>query len=200
MLDEQGTQIFATTDDIAERVRKLSSTTIRSIGHIARLQRVLDNDADYVTASDMLAELRDDNIQLTANLREAHSLCEEHRDVASASLIEICDEAETKKQVPFRGFSSRLKNISDLVSRNRNKPLRRSKVRLPRIADEAFSIRSRGQGAGASARDLAANRAAARHGAGLRSKTASSKPPGSWACTCPERAIFRIYRHPHHAT
>ena len=95
MLDEQGTQIFATTDDIAERVRKLGGTTIRSIGHIARLQRVLDNDADYVTASDMLAELRDDNIQLTANLREAHSLCEEHRDVASASLIEIwIDEAE----------------------------------------------------------------------------------------------------------
>src|SRR5271166_5158618 len=76
MLDEQGTQIFATTDDIAERVRKLGGTTIRSIGHIARLQRVLDNDADYVTATDMLAELRDDNIQLTANLREAHSLCD----------------------------------------------------------------------------------------------------------------------------
>ena len=97
MLDEQGTQIFATTDDIAERVRKLGGTTIRSIGHIARLQRVLDNDADYVTASDMLAELRDDNIQLTANLREAHSLCDEHRDVASASLIEIwIDEAEKR--------------------------------------------------------------------------------------------------------
>jgi starvation-inducible DNA-binding protein len=97
MLDEQGTQIFATTDDIAERVRKLGGTTIRSIGHIARLQRVLDNDADYVTASDMLAELRDDNIQLTANLREAHSLCDEHSDVASASLIEIwIDEAEKR--------------------------------------------------------------------------------------------------------
>ena len=97
MLDEQGTQIFATTDDIAERVRKLGGTTIRSIGHIARLQRVLDNDADYVTASDMLSELRDDNIQLTANLRETHSLCDEYGDVATASLIEVwIDEAEKR--------------------------------------------------------------------------------------------------------
>ena len=97
MLDEQGTQIFATTDDIAERVRKLGGTTIRSIGHIARLQRVSDNDADYVTASDMLSELCDDNIQLAARLRETHSLCDEHGDVATASLIEIwIDEAEKR--------------------------------------------------------------------------------------------------------
>jgi starvation-inducible DNA-binding protein len=97
MLDEQGTQIFATTDDIAERVRKLGGTTIRSIGHIARLQRVSDNDADYVTASDMLSELRDDNMQLTARLREAHALCDEHGDVATASLIEVwIDEAEKR--------------------------------------------------------------------------------------------------------
>ena len=97
MLDEQGTQIFATTDDIAERVRKLGGTTIRSIGHIGRLQRVLDNEADYVTASDMLSELRDDNNQLAARLRETHSLCEEHQDVATASLIEIwIDEAEKR--------------------------------------------------------------------------------------------------------
>jgi starvation-inducible DNA-binding protein len=97
MLDEQGSQIFATTDDIAERVRKLGGTTIRSIGHIARLQRVSDNDADFVTAQDMLSELRDDNIQLTARLRETHSLCDEHQDVATASLIENwIDEAEKR--------------------------------------------------------------------------------------------------------
>src|SRR6516225_905713 len=97
LLDEQGDQIFAMTDDIAERVRKLGGTTIRSIGHIGRLQRVSDNDADYVTAPDMLSELRDDNIQLAARLRETHSLCDEHGDVATASLIEIwIDEAEKR--------------------------------------------------------------------------------------------------------
>ncbi len=107
MLDEQGTKIFATTDDIAERVRKLGDTTIRSIGQIARLQRVLDNDADYVTPSDMLAELRDDNIRLTANLRETHSLCDEHRDVATASLIEIwIDEAEKRTWFLFEATRS----------------------------------------------------------------------------------------------
>ena len=85
------------TDDIAERVRKLGGTTIRSIGHIGRLQRVSDNEADYVTASDMLSELRDDNIQLAARLRETHSFCNEYQDVATASLIEIwIDEAEKR--------------------------------------------------------------------------------------------------------
>src|SRR3982074_217686 len=87
LLDEQGDQIFATTDAIAERVRKLGGTTLRSPGHICRLQRVLDNDADFVTPLDMLAELRDDNKQLVANLRETHGLCDEHGDVASASLL-----------------------------------------------------------------------------------------------------------------
>src|SRR5258706_2416720 len=97
MLDEQGEQIFATTDDIAERVRKIGGTTLRSIGHIARLQRVLDNEADYVTPQDMLAELRDDNQQLTSYMRETHSLCDEHGDVASASLLEVwIDEAERR--------------------------------------------------------------------------------------------------------
>jgi starvation-inducible DNA-binding protein len=71
MLDEQGAQILETTDEIAEWVRKVGGTTIRSIGHISRLQRVLDNDADYVTSLDMLAELRDDNLQLAARMREA---------------------------------------------------------------------------------------------------------------------------------
>jgi starvation-inducible DNA-binding protein len=97
LLDEQADQIFAMTDDIAERVRKLGGTTIRSIGHIARLQRVLDNDADYVDPKDMLAELRDDNRDLIARLRETHDLCDEHRDVATASLIENwIDEAERR--------------------------------------------------------------------------------------------------------
>lgn len=97
LLDEQGDEIFATTDAIAERVRKIGGTTLRSIGQIARLQRVLDNDADYVTPLDMLAELRDDNKQLAASLRETHALCDEHGDVASASLLETwIDEAERR--------------------------------------------------------------------------------------------------------
>ncbi|SRR5712692_6197295 len=95
LLDEQANQIFSTTDSIAERVRKIGGSTLRSVGHIARLQRVLDNDAKVVTPLDMLAELRDDNAQLATRLREAHGLCDEHRDVASASLIETwIDEAE----------------------------------------------------------------------------------------------------------
>jgi starvation-inducible DNA-binding protein len=88
LLDEHGDQIFATTDAIAERVRKIGGSTLRSIGHIGRLQRVADNDADFVTPMDMLAELRDDNKQLVANMRETHGLCEEHDDVATASLLE----------------------------------------------------------------------------------------------------------------
>ncbi|MFZ3361499.1 MAG: DNA starvation/stationary phase protection protein [Xanthobacteraceae bacterium] len=97
MLDEQADQIFATTDDIAERVRKIGGTTIHSIGHIARLKRVLDNDADFVTPLDMLAELRDDNKQLTAHLRETHDLTDEHGDVATTSLIENwIDESERR--------------------------------------------------------------------------------------------------------
>jgi len=97
LLDEQADQIFATTDAFAERVRKIGGTTLRSIGHISRLKRVLDNDADFVTPLDMLAELRDDNRQLAARLREAHGLCDEHDDVATASLLEVwIDEAERR--------------------------------------------------------------------------------------------------------
>jgi len=97
LLDEQADQLYATTDPIAERVRKLGGTTLRSIGQIGRLQRVLDNDADCVTPQDMLAELREDNQQLTGRLREAHGVCEEHNDVATASLIEVwIDEAERR--------------------------------------------------------------------------------------------------------
>ena len=97
MLDEHGEQIFATTDAIAERVRKIGGTTLRSIGHIGRLQRIEDNDADFVTPMDMLAELRDDNKELAARMRETHDLCDEHGDVATASLLEVwIDEAERR--------------------------------------------------------------------------------------------------------
>jgi starvation-inducible DNA-binding protein len=95
LLDEQAGQIFACTDAIAERARRIGGTSLRSVGHIVRLQRVIDNDADYVTTRDMLAELHDDNVQLAARLLEAHGLCDERGDVATASLIEIwLDEAE----------------------------------------------------------------------------------------------------------
>jgi len=97
LLDEQSDQIFAITDPLAERVRKLGGTTLRSIGHIAKLQRVLDNDAEFVTPHDMLAELRDDNQQLAARMRETHGVCDEAGDVASASLLEVwIDEAERR--------------------------------------------------------------------------------------------------------
>jgi starvation-inducible DNA-binding protein len=108
LLDEHGDQIFAMTDDIAERVRKIGGTTIRSIGHIERLKRILDNDADYVTADDMLAELRDDNKQLTAAMREAHDLCDEHGDVATTSLLENwIDEAERRTWFLFEATRKR---------------------------------------------------------------------------------------------
>jgi len=97
LLDEHADQIYATTDPVAERVRKLGGATLRSIGQISRLQRVKDNDADYVTPSDMLAELREDNQRLAGRMREAHGVCDEHGDVATASLIEVwIDEAERR--------------------------------------------------------------------------------------------------------
>ena len=97
LLDEQAEQIFAMTDPIAERIRKVGGTTLRSIGHIARTQRVLDNDATYVQPHDMLAELRDDNKALAAALRTAHDVCDEHRDIATASLTEVwIDETERR--------------------------------------------------------------------------------------------------------
>jgi starvation-inducible DNA-binding protein len=97
MLDEQGDQIFATTDAIAERVRKIGGTTLRSIGHIARQQRIADNDAEYVQPQDMLAELRDDNQQLTSIMRQVHNVCDEYGDVATASLLEVwIDETERR--------------------------------------------------------------------------------------------------------
>lgn len=97
LLDEQATEIFAATDPIAERVRKLGGKTLRSIGHVARLQRLKDNDAEHVTAHDMLAELRADNVQVIGRMRGAHELCDEHGDVATASLLESwIDEAERR--------------------------------------------------------------------------------------------------------
>lgn len=97
LLDEQAEQIFETTDAIAERARKIGGTTLRSIGHISRLQRLSDNDADYVTPEDMLAELRDDNGHLVALLRETHELTSEHNDVATTSLLENwIDEGERR--------------------------------------------------------------------------------------------------------
>ena len=97
LLDEQGTQIFAMTDDIAERARKIGGTTLRSIGDISRRQRLKDNDEEFVAPRDMLIELRDDNLQLTGELRSTHELCEQHNDVATASLIEVwIDETERR--------------------------------------------------------------------------------------------------------
>ncbi len=97
LLDEQADQLFAMTDVIAERIRKIGGTTIRSVGHISRLQRISDNDADYVDALDMLRELAEDNKTLAAGLREVHDMINELRDVASASLIENwIDETERR--------------------------------------------------------------------------------------------------------
>jgi starvation-inducible DNA-binding protein len=102
LLDEQAEQIFAMTDPVAERVRKVGGATLRSIGHIARTQRVLDNDAEYVEPVDMLTELREDNSSLTTRLREAHNVCDDHGDVASASLIEVwIDETERRRWVLY---------------------------------------------------------------------------------------------------
>jgi len=102
LLDEQAEQIFATTDDMAERVRKIGGTTLRSIGHVSRLQRIKDNNADFVTPMDMLAELRDDNKELVARMRETHGLCDEHGDVSTASLLETwIDEAERRSWFLF---------------------------------------------------------------------------------------------------
>src|SRR6266853_4172696 len=97
LLDEQAAQIFAMTDNIAERARKIGGTTIRSIGHIARLQRLKDNDAVYVDPLDMLAELREDNRALAGSMREVHNLCAEENDVATTSLLETwIDETERR--------------------------------------------------------------------------------------------------------
>src|ERR1041385_6383655 len=108
LLDEHADQLFAMTDPIAERVRKIGGLTLRSIGQISRTQRVLDNDAEFVDPLDMLAELADDNRTLTARLREAHNVCDEHRDVATASLIEVwIDETERRAWFLFEATRRR---------------------------------------------------------------------------------------------
>jgi len=109
LLDEQADQLFAMTDPIAERIRKIGGLTLRSIGHISRIQRVLDNDAEYVEPLDMIAELADDNKTLAARLREAHNVCDEHRDVATASLIEVWID-ETERRSWFLFEASRRRN------------------------------------------------------------------------------------------
>jgi starvation-inducible DNA-binding protein len=100
LLDDQGDEIFAMTDPVAERVRKIGGSTLRSVGQIARVKRILDNDAEYVTPLDMISELRDDNAQLTRSMRETHSLCDEAGDVATASLLENWID-ETEKRTWF---------------------------------------------------------------------------------------------------
>ncbi|MBY0253229.1 MAG: DNA starvation/stationary phase protection protein [Methylobacterium organophilum] len=100
LLDEQSEQIFGMVDDIAERTRKIGGTSVRSIGQVARLQRVLDNDADFVAPKDMLAELREDNRQLVKSMRVIHQLCDEIGDVATASLLENWID-ESERQVWF---------------------------------------------------------------------------------------------------
>ena len=107
LFDEQAEQIFALVDPIAERVRKMGGATVHSIGHIGRLQRVSDNDADYVSPLDMLAELREDNLQLAARMRETHGVCDEHGDIVSASLLEgWVDEAEKRAWFLFEATRS----------------------------------------------------------------------------------------------
>jgi starvation-inducible DNA-binding protein len=106
LLDEQADQLYAMTDPIAERIRKTGGSTLRSIGHIARIQRIKDNDAEYVEPNDMLAELREDNQTLAARLREVHDMVDEHRDIATASLIENWID-ETERRTWFLFESSR---------------------------------------------------------------------------------------------
>ena len=102
LLDEHADQIFAMTDDIAERVRKIGGTTIRSIGHVARLHRITDNDAEFVTPEDMLAELRENELALIHSMRSAHDLCDEAGDVATASLLENwIDQAQRRNWFLF---------------------------------------------------------------------------------------------------
>ena len=100
LLDEQAEQLFAMTDPIAERVRKLGGQTLKSISHISRVQRLKDNNSDNVEPSDMITELADDNRALTTHLRQTHEICDEHGDVASASLIEAWID-ETERRVWF---------------------------------------------------------------------------------------------------
>ncbi len=106
LLDEQADQLFAMTDPMAERIRKLGGTTLRSTGHVGRTQRIKDNDAEYVEPTEMLAELCEDNKGLAHHLREAHGICEEAHDIATASLLEVWTD-ETERRTWFLFESSR---------------------------------------------------------------------------------------------
>ena len=107
MLDEQAQQLYAMTDPLADRCRKVGGPTLRSIGHISRTQRVLDNDAEFVEPGDMLAELRDDNRTLAMHLRSTHDICNEHRDIASAAILEVwIDETERRTWFLFEATRS----------------------------------------------------------------------------------------------
>ena len=109
LLDEHADQLFAMTDPIAERIRKLGGPTIKSIGQISKIQRVVDNDAEYVEPLDMLAELAEDNKTMTARLREAYDVCDDHRDVATTSLIEVWID-ETERRTWFLFEATRRRN------------------------------------------------------------------------------------------
>jgi starvation-inducible DNA-binding protein len=109
LLDEQGDQIFAMTDELAERVRKIGGTTLRSIGHISKLQRIIDNDAEFVGPTDMLRELMEDNKAFTISMREAHELADENNDSATTSLLENFID-ETEKRTWFLFEATRLTN------------------------------------------------------------------------------------------
>ncbi len=107
LLDEQAAQLLAMTDQIAERLRKIGASTLHSVGHVSRLQRVKDNDAQFVGPFDMLVELMNDNASLAARLRDAHELCDRHRDIATASLIEVwLDETENRTWFLFEATRS----------------------------------------------------------------------------------------------
>jgi starvation-inducible DNA-binding protein len=108
LLDEQAEQVFAMTDEIAERARKIGAATIRSVGDIGRHQRLRDNDQEFVSPQEMLAELCADNRQLTRSLRAAHAVCEEYNDVATASLIEVwIDQTERRTWFLFENVGVR---------------------------------------------------------------------------------------------
>ena len=109
LLDDHAEQIFAMTDELAERVRKIGGTTIRSIGHICRLRRIADNDADYVTPADMLSELHEDEKRLILIMRAIHTLCEDAEDLATASLIETwIDQSQRRSWFLFESTRRRL--------------------------------------------------------------------------------------------
>ena len=112
LLDEQGDQIFAMTDPIAERARKIGGAALRSIGQIAREQRIRDNDAEYVDAPDMLSELREDNRKLTSIMREVHDVCDKYGDVATASLLEVWID-ETERRTWFLYETTRHERAND---------------------------------------------------------------------------------------